>query len=393
MKTYLRHYDITPHDVMRAYMAWREGESGGKNAHRVIEEYGSAAALIYEIYDEIRGRRLAFRPIHRYNRIEPTNGKLRRIGVESIKQQVCDYLVVTLLEPLLSARAGYYQVASAKGKGEKLCRRALRRWVRDGGYHVKMDVRQCYPSTSHDTVRRIYRRYVGSADVLYVIDSLLATFDEGGLEIGSYFSLRTMQLVLSFGYHHIEGLRKVRRGKSVSLVSHQLWYMDDVLLVSRDKRNLKMAARSLSKYMREEFGLCFKPWKVAKVSKHEPLDIGGWVVREYRHMPDRYRCTIRAGSFLRATRAFRRFARCPSPANARRCTSYWGSFKHGSFCRLIKDKGMGATFAHARSALSRAGRLENGNGSDDFGHSARRGAGRAVRPQRGGRVAAQEHRA
>ena len=363
MKTYLRHYEIKAGDVLAAYLAWAGGESGRKNSYRVDDEYGSAGALIMEIYQEIRSRSLWFRPIHRYKRVEPTNGKTRIIGVESVKQQVCDYLVVTLLEPLYSAKVGFYQVASVKGKGQNICRKALRRWVEHTKYHVKMDFRQCYPSTPHRVVMRMYGRLVGSPDVLYVISTLLATYNGGGLEIGSYFSLRTMQLVLSYGYHHVEGLSKSKRGKSARLVRHQIWHMDDVLLLGTDKRNLKMAARSLERYMRRWFGLTIKPWKIAKTGETECLDLGGWVTRR--------RCsTARAGTFLRATRSFRRFIRCPSPRRAKKCTSYWGWFKYGDMDRVRDERGIGATFAHARSVISRADRLGASHGNNPISDTA-----------------------
>lgn len=369
-KTYLRRYEITLNDVLNAYIAWSQGESGKKNQNRVIEEYGSVNALVFEIYTEIKGRALSFRPIHRYSRREPTNGKVRVIGVESVKQQVCDYLVVTLLDPLYKAKVGFYQVASVSGKGQRLCRGALRRWVRDARYHAKLDVKQCYPSTSHRVVMAMYRRLVGSDDVLYVIGCLLATYTGGGLEIGSYFSLKTMQLVLSYGYHHIEGLHKTRRGRSVPLVTHQIWHMDDVLLIGTDKRNLKMAVRSLERYLWREWGLRLKPWKVAKTSIREPLDLGGWVVRQYRRRSDRYRATIRSGTFLRAMRAFRRFRRCPSPKHAKRCSSYWGWIRHSDSDTLISKRHLGATFAHARSVTSRADRLEATYAADSFCYAA-----------------------
>ena len=351
-KTYRRHYEITRADVLYALLEWLSGESGQKNGHRIAEEYGSIERLVEEIYVEIRERRLRFRPIRRYLRLEPTNGKVREIGIEEIKQQICDYLVVTLLEEMYDAKIGFYQVAAAKGKGQKLCRKALRRWVRKSRYHVKGDVRKCYPSTRHDVVLRVYRKLVGSADILYVIERLLETYTKGGLEIGSYFSLKTMQLVLSFGYHHVEGLYKVRRGKRVSLVTHQIWHMDDMLLISASKRDLKMAMRSLQRYLKAEFGLDMKGWKVSKTGDVEPLDLGGWVTREER-------CTLRSGTFLRGTRSFAGFRKCSSPYNARRCASYWGWFVHGDNSDVMNRRRMGSTFAHARAVVSRDDRRRN----------------------------------
>lgn len=348
--------------VERAYATWSTRPSGRKNAHRVVEEYGGADGLIDEILWQITMRTLELEPIRRYRHVEPTNGKVRTIGIESVKQQVVDYVAVLALEPLLTAKLGFYQVAAVPGKGQRLCRGALRRWVRDARYHVKMDVRQCYPSTSHETVMGVLRRYVRSADVIYVCETLLSTYD-AGLEIGSYFSLCMMQLVLSFAYHHVESLRKVRRGKSRPLVAHQIWHIDDALLIGRNKRDLKSAARELARYLKREFGLEVKPWKVARTGDVEPLDMGGWVVRERR-------VTLRAGVFLRGMRAFRRFSRRPSVEAARRCASYWGWFRHADCDGVMLRTGMGATFAHARAVVSRHDRMEARNARNGVGDAA-----------------------
>ena len=332
-KSYCKGLEIDRALVRGAYDLWLTKSSGRKNGWRVAKEYGSADALVDEIVWEITMRTLAFEPIRRYERIEPTNGKRRTIGVESVKQQVCDYVAVLALEPLLEAKAGFYQTASVQGKGQRLCRGALRRWSREGGYHVKADVRKCYPSISHDVVMRILHKYVRSADVLYLCETLLETYDHGGLEIGSFFSLKMAQLVLSFAYHLIEGLHKERRGRRVPLVRHQMWHMDDLILLGPDKRNLKAAMRALARYLREEFGLELKPWKIAKTSETEPLDMGGFVVRERR-------TTLRPSLFIRARRAFRRFRRRPSVSLARRCCSYWGWLLHSDSDGFIQGNGI-----------------------------------------------------
>lgn len=349
MKSYCKGLVMDREHIAKAYELWLRATAGHKNAWRVAKEYGGAEALIDELEREIYERSLDLKPIHRYRHREPTNGKIRIIGVESVKQQVLDYAVVLAMKPMLDAKLGFYQVAGVPGKGQLACRRAMRKWVHEGGYHVKLDIRQCYPSISHDVVRKIAYKYIRSTDVLYCIDAILGTYDKGGLEIGSYFSLQMANLVLSFAYHHIEGLRKERRGKSVPLVTHQLWHLDDALLISPDKRNLKMAVRSLVRYMRDEFGLTVKPWKIAKTSDTEPLDMGGFVVRKHS-------CTLRPQIFLRATRAFRRFARRPTLKLAQRVCSYWGWLVHSDSDSVIIDNGFNKQFRHARRIISRAGK-------------------------------------
>lgn len=332
----------------RAYEAWLASPSGHRNSWRVAQEHGTADGLVDEICREVRTRTLAFAPIRRRERVEPTNGKVRRIGIQSVKQQVCDYLAVTCMEPMLDARVGHWQVGGVRGRGGAMALRGMRRWAREGGWFAKTDVTKCYPSTSPELVSRLLHRWVGSADVLYVADALLATYDHG-LEIGSYFSLRMELLVLSCAYHHLESLHKVRRGREVALVTHQMWHCDDVMVLARSKRDLGVAMRSLERYMADELGLSVKPWKACRVGDGEPLDMAGYQVR-----PGHVR--VRGPTFLRARRAVRRYRRRPTPRRARRVTSYVGVLAHADCEGFIESERVRESAADAARAVSECDR-------------------------------------
>lgn len=348
MKSYCKGLRVDEALISRAYESWLKAPAGKKNEWRVVDEHGSPEALISEIASEVSSRSLTLRRIKRYRHREPTNGKLRIIGVESVKQQVCDYVAIEALEGLLHAKVGFWQVSSVKGKGQLMAASAVSRWSQEGGYFVHIDVRKCYPSIKADVVMRILRRYVRSPDVLYVCETLLATYGEG-LEIGSYFSLRMAQLVLSFGYHAVEGMHKTRRGSSRQLVSHQIWYADDIYLFGHDKRDLRSAARQLQKLLLNEFGLHVKPWKICQISEQEPVDVVGFTVRPNR-------VTLRATLFLRASRAFRKYRREPTLRRARRVTSYGGWFEHTDSLGVVMDNGFDKVLRKARRHVSAAER-------------------------------------
>lgn len=385
MKSYCKGLRVDGALISKAYESWLDASAGKKNAWRVPDEHGSDAALMAEIEGEIASRTLTLRTIKRYTHREPTNGKLRVIGVESVKQQVCDYVAIEALSDLLRAKVGFWQVSSVKGKGQLMAAHAVSRLVQADGYFVHLDVRKCYPSIKADVVMRILRRYVRSPDVLYLCETLLATYG-GGLEIGSYFSLRMAQLMLSFGYHAVEGMHKVRRGRSVPLVAFQIWYADDIYLFSPDKRNLRSAARQLQALLLKDFGLHVKPWKVCRVSDQEPVDVVGFTVR-------RSRVTLRPTLFLRACRAFRKYRRAQTLCRARRVCSYWGWFKNTDSLGLIMSNGFDRTFKQAKRRASVAERSRHelpDSIGDPAGSSADRGTrGRHERR----RVASQEHRA
>lgn len=365
MKSYCKGLKITEEIVSEAFAEWSAGQAGRKNAHRVAKEHGSERELVEEITREIRGRCLKTRPIGYRVRREPNHGKERLIAVESVKQQVLDYVAVHCLKPLLDARIGYYQVASVRGKGQVWLSRRLKRWTGECRYFVKTDFRKCYPSTPVDACMRMLRKYVRSDDVLYLCGYLMGTYrdmrgesgvpsDGGkrGLNIGSYFSLMLELLVLSFAYHHVEGLRKERRGKSVKLVAHQAWYMDDCVMFGSSKRDLKMAVRSMGEYMEREFGLRLKPWKVCKstgAKDSEQVTMAGFRTNGVK-------VNVADGTFIRLRRCYRRVF--SNPRVARRACSYWGWLKYSDSWNYIKYNGVRKALRLAKATVSREDRRQ-----------------------------------
>lgn len=334
MKSYCKQLVFTREHVEDAFFDWSTNAAGKKNLHRVEVEYGNAETMIDEITSELQSHSLKLAPIRRYDYTEPTNGKVRRIGIESIKNQVLDYVAVRALEPFLANRIGFYQVSSVKGKGQLFASKALSRWSKEGGYYAQLDIRQCYPSISHEVVLAIIKRHVKSRDVVYLVTTLLGMYEEG-LEIGSYFSLKIAQLVLSEAYHFVETLPGIRR---------QIWYMDDIVLFSPNKRDLTRSVKLLIAYLATQLGLSVKPWKVCKISEDEPIDLAGFVVRANR-------TTLRSGIFLRARRAFARFDRDPSEKHSRQVCSYWGWMVHSNCHRFLVRNGHYSLFGRAKQVI------------------------------------------
>ena len=349
LKTYCRKTVIDRDFISSGYESWAKAPAGKKNLWRVAEEYGSADALIDEITSEIETRSLSFRPFKRYARKEKgKNGKNRKISIACVKYQVVTYAFRNATADMMHAKLGYYQSAGIRGRGQKHVRKALRKWSAEGNaYHVKSDVRKCYEHITCSLVMRMLTKFVANEDVLYMARSLLSCFTFGVLEIGTYFALLMANLVLSFAYHFIEGLHKVRRGERKRLVRHQIWHLDDLLLIGNDKRDLKRAMRKLARYMCCFLGLELKSWKVAATGDVERLDMGGFVARGGV-------VTLRSHLFLSSKRAFARFDKKRTSTLASRCCSYWGWLKHSDSREFCKANNVFGLLKSARKLKSRA---------------------------------------
>lgn len=350
MKSYCKGYQVGPAEVAAALDDWAHHDSGRKNRWRVEAEFGSGDALVSEIASEVRSRSLSLAPMRSYERHDGASGKVRTITVESVKQQVCDYVAVRALQPMLDDRLGFWQYGSVHVRSSLELARAVKRWQHTCSWWVHLDVAKCYQSTSTDMLRRMLARYVRSADVLYLLDRLLAAHG-GGLALGSYLSLRLSQWVLSYGYHHVEDMHKSRRGRAVSLASRQGWYADDIWLMGTRKRDVQAAARELERYLGHEFGLALHPWQVCRVGDDEPMDVAGWVVRPGR-------ITLRDVSFLRADRALRRFRAEPTEGRARTLVSYKSQLAHSDSDKYITGHDLRGAMRSAQATISRGTRGE-----------------------------------
>ena len=67
-----------------------------------------------ELFMEIKNRNIQLSPINYQERIDPSSGKIREIGITSIKQQVYDYICVNALKPMLDAKLVIINVLRSK---------------------------------------------------------------------------------------------------------------------------------------------------------------------------------------------------------------------------------------------------------------------------------------
>ena len=204
----------------------------------IYSRYGKKALypiteiIISELQEEIIKESISFPAIWYRDKIDGSSGKIRRIGIQNIKQQLYDYIAVEGLKPLLK-RIGEYQYASIPGRGCTKGKEVIHRWIQNRKirYFVKLDVKKCFESIDHEMLMNFLKRHVKNEKLLYLIQTLIDSFEKG-LSIGSYLSQYLCNLYMSILYHHImENLYKTRRGKRVSLVRHCLIYMDDILML------------------------------------------------------------------------------------------------------------------------------------------------------------------
>lgn len=301
----------------------------------IYKRYGKEALdpivelIIDAIQQEIVTGQITFPKIWYKTKVDASSGKVRRIGIQNIKQQLYDYIAVEALNPLFR-RIGEYQLASIKGRGTLKGKKTIERWVRNRSnrYFVKLDIRKCFESIPHDKLLQFIGRRIKNPKLMELLEALIGSFEKG-LSIGSYLSQYLCNLYMSILYHYImEDMYKTRRGKRTNLAHHCLIYMDDILMTGSRKRDLEKAVKLIIQKA-QEMGLQIKP-------NHQVREIGGDAIDMMGYKIYRTHTEIRGRIFLRIRRAFKKARNNLSIKTARKCLSYYGYLKHTNSKRIIR---------------------------------------------------------
>ena len=359
LKTHCKNtHCATPAFVRTAISHYLKGKQSRRDVTRFLAANPDLDRLAMRIADEIREGRFRDTRITYFNRIEPISNKHRVIGRESVRHQIYDHVAVMALQPLFDAKVGRWQTASIPNRGTIDARRAIKRWTRERSskWFVKLDVRKYYPSIDRPTLKRLLARDVGDPILLRLVYHLIDRYQgDNGLNIGSYLSQWLANYYLSYAYHWIESpamtIERTRRrtGEITTrrLITHQLWYMDDLLLIGTSKRDLKIAARRIVRYLKDTLKLDVHPEWNCKRLDLEPIDMVGYTFRPHG------RVNIRSGVFLRARRTFNRAGRRPMTEQlARRCCSYYGYLRNSDSIQYRRRHRIDLTMRRATRYLS-----------------------------------------
>lgn len=322
----------------------------------IYHRYGKKAlywiteAIIDILREEILTGSITFPAIWYRDKVDGSSGKIRRIGIQNIKQQLYDYIAVEGLHPVIR-RIGEYQYASIKGRGTTKGKEVIYRWIqnRKMKYFVKLDVKKCFESIDHENLMRFLNRHVKNDYLIRLIQTLIDSFEQG-LSIGSYLSQYLCNLYMSTLYHHIkEDLYKTRRGKRINLVKHCLIYMDDILMIGSSRKDLEKATKSVIQKAKE-IGLTIKDNYQIREIDGSCIDMMGFKI--YRTHTE-----IRGRIFIRVRRSFRRARKNITLRIAKKCLSYYGYLKHTNSRRIKRKWKVRNTIKKCKGVIRRESKI------------------------------------
>jgi hypothetical protein len=179
--------------------------------------------------------------------------KRREITVAPFVDRVVHHALIDVVEPHFDRRMIAHTYACRRGKGTHAALDHAQRCVRHNRWFLKLDIAQCFPSLRHRVVLETVSRVVKDRDVLGLFRTVVChpggDADGQGLPIGHLTSQWLANLVLA---------RLDRYATETLRVPAYLRYMDDFVLFSDDKAQLREAWTAVAHFVTAKLGVSLK---------------------------------------------------------------------------------------------------------------------------------------
>lgn len=156
--------------------------------------------------------------------------------------RIVHHAIMNIVEPIFTRLYTADTYACIKGRGGHKARHKIMEALRkdpDGTkYCLKLDIRKYYPSVDHEVLKAILRRKIKDQRTLRLFDEIIDSAP--GLPIGNYLSQTLANVYLAYFDHYV---------KEVLGVRYYYRYVDDIVVLSSDKAQLRSVLRGMKMYL------------------------------------------------------------------------------------------------------------------------------------------------
>lgn len=262
--------------------------------------------------------------------------KARLVAALPFRDRIVHHALVSAIEPIWESRFIYDSYACRTGKGmhagadrtQWFLRRAQRRWGRV--YCLKGDIAKYFASIDHKILKKLLRKYIGCKDTLWLCDEIIDSArrlnndQPKGIPIGNL----TSQLFANIYLHELDKFIKYEMREPF-----YVRYMDDFVIIGRNKARLHFLRRQLINFLINNLSLQLNGKTQVFPVKDRGIDFLG-----YRIWPTHR--LLRTSSKKRIQRKLKKYEKLYaegqislSQVNAS-IQSWLGHVKHCDCCRL-----------------------------------------------------------
>lgn len=220
---------------------------------------------------------LAYEP-SKYHYFKVYEPKERQIMALPFYDRVVQHAINNVLEPIFDKRFISQSYACRKGKGMHAASDTLKEWLYEWNkyhpdqplYAIKADIHHYFQSIDHAVLKTEIRKVIKDAGVLALLDRIIdhnGNMPDGvGIPVGNL----TSQLFANIYLDALDQFIKHELG-----VEAYIRYMDDFVILSPDKEQLRNWLARIEHFLREELKLEFNP-KTTILAAKNGIDFVGY---------------------------------------------------------------------------------------------------------------------
>jgi len=232
------------------YHAWHKVSLGKSARPPIIDFYRNLDNNLVSIANDLKNG--TYRP-GPHNCFLIKDPKERIISAAPVRDRVVQHALMNYYDPVFDRHLIYDSYACRVGKGtHKAVLRAFH-FAKSSRYFLKMDVRKYFDSIDHAALKTLLSTLIKDKAVLDIFTIIIDTADTSagkGIPIGNLTSQFFANHYLSAFDHYFKERRHVKR---------YIRYMDDVLVFSGNKNELKDIYKESVRYAGEKLKLLLKP--------------------------------------------------------------------------------------------------------------------------------------
>ncbi|MCL1864428.1 MAG: RNA-directed DNA polymerase [Spirochaetes bacterium] len=244
------------------YHAWHKVSLGKSSKSSILDFYRNLDENLVSIADDLKNGSYKPGP---YNHFLIKDPKERIISASPVRDRVVQHAFMNYYDRIFDRNLIFDSYACRVGKGtHKAVLRAFH-FAKSAKYFLKMDVKKYFDSIDHAALKSLLTKIIKDKAVLnifYIIIDSGDIFLNKGLPIGNLTSQFFANYYLSGFDHYCKEQRHVRR---------YIRYMDDVLIFSDNKSDLKNLYADAVSYTGAKLKLLLKPPVLGSVINGAPF--------------------------------------------------------------------------------------------------------------------------
>jgi len=232
------------------YHAWHKVSLGKSAKSSILDFYGDLDKNLASIADDLKNG--VYRP-GAYNCFLIKDPKERIISAAPVRDRVVHHALMNSYGPVFERHLICDSYACRVGKGTHKAVLRSFHFAKSSRYFLKMDVRKYFDSIDHVTLKTLLANLVKDKNVLNIFNIIIdsgGVINGKGIPIGNLTSQFFANHYLSAFDHHFKEQRHVKK---------YIRYMDDILIFSESKDELKDLYNDAVCYAQEKLRLMLKP--------------------------------------------------------------------------------------------------------------------------------------